>query len=78
MIIVLSDIIKEELVKKIKESKSYAYLIDEVTNISNVQNLLTFIRFYGMEKGMTVSKFVNACDILGEPKTTSPDALSIF
>ena len=58
MIIVLSDIIKEELVKKIKESKGYACLIDEVTDISNVQNLLTFIRFYGMEKGI---KCVKAC-----------------
>ena len=56
MIIALSDIIKEELVKKIKESKGYACLIDEVTDISNVQNVLTFIRFYYIEKGMTVSK----------------------
>ena len=36
MIIVLSDIIKAELVKKIKESKDYACLIDEVNDISNV------------------------------------------
>ena len=78
MIIELSDIIKKELVKKIKESKGYACLIDEVTDISNVQNLLTFIRFYGMEKGMTVSKFVNKCDIFREYQTTSADALSIF
>ena len=46
MIIVLSDIINEELVKKIKESKGYACLIDEATDILNVQNLLTFIIFY--------------------------------
>ena len=78
MIIVLSDIIKEELVKKIRKSKSYTCLIDEVTDISNVQNLLTFIRFYGMEKAMTVSKFVNTCGILRESETTSPDDLSIF
>ena len=59
MIIVLSDIIKEELVKNIKESRGYACLVDEVTDISNVQNLLTFIRFYDMEKRMTVSEFAN-------------------
>ena len=34
MTIVLSDIIKEELVKKIKESDGYARLIDEVTDMS--------------------------------------------
>ena len=39
--------------------------------------LLTFIRFYDMEKGMTVSKFVDTCDILGESEITSADALSI-
>ena len=53
-------------------------MFDEVTEISNVKNLLTFIRFYDMEKGMTVSKFVNICDISEESVTTSADALSIF
>ena len=77
MIIVLSDIIKEELVKKIKESRGYACLVDEVTDISNVQNLLTFRKFYDMEKGMTVSKFINTCCILGESEITSADALPI-
>ena len=49
-----------------------------MTDISNVQDLLTFIRFCNMEKGMTASKFVNTCDILGESETTSADAFSIF
>ena len=31
-----------------------------------------------MEKGMTVLKFVNTCDILGQSKTTSANALFIF
>ena len=53
-------------------------MIDEVTDISDVQNLLNFIRFYDMEKRMTVPRFVNTCDILGESETTSADALSIF
>ena len=53
-------------------------MIHEVTDISNVQNLLTFISFYDMEEGMTVSEFVNTCDILGQSETTSADALSIF
>ena len=34
-------------------------MIDEVTDISNVQNLLTFMRFYDMEEEMTVSEFVS-------------------
>lgn len=76
MIIILADI-KENLVSKIKESKGYACLFDEITDISNIQNLLTFIRFYDVEKGMTVTKFVNTCDVLGESETTS-NALSIF
>ena len=53
-------------------------MFDEVTEILNVKNLLTFIRFYDMEKGMTVSKFANICDISEESVTTSADALSIF
>ena len=53
-------------------------MIDEVTDISNVQNLLTFIRFYDMEEEMTVSEFVSTYYILGESETKSADAFLSF
>ena len=31
-----------------------------------------------MEKGITVSRFVNTCDILGESETMSADSLSFL
>ena len=65
----------EKIFQLKKSRKGYACLTDEVTDISNAQNLLTFIRFYDMEKGITVSRFVNTCDILRESETMSADSL---
>ena len=78
MVLLLGEIIKEKLVAKIKESHGYACLTDEVTDISNVENLLTFVRYYDVEKRTTATCFANTCDILSESDTTSADAKSIF
>ena len=78
MILVLAEIVKNKLVAKIKKSDGYACLIDEVTDISNIQNLLTFIRYFDFEKGTTSTCFGSTCDVLEESKTTSADAVSIF
>ena len=57
MVFVLAEIVKTKLVAKIKRSDAYAYLMDEVTDISNIQNLLTFIRYFDFEKGTASTSF---------------------
>ena len=56
----------------------YGILTDEVTDISNTQQLLTFINFYNADSGRTETKFIHKADLLEESEPTSPDALSIF
>ena len=41
MILVLANVVREIVVDKIKQSDGYACLTDEVTDISNICNLLT-------------------------------------
>ena len=41
MVIMLSDLLKEKLISNIKKAGMYALLTDEVTDISNMQQLLT-------------------------------------
>ena len=78
MIIMLSDLIKEDLVAKIKTSSAFSLLTDEVTDISNIQQLLTFLRYYGVEKGTTETCFANTSNLLAESATSAADSESIF
>ena len=46
MIVLIGDTIKEKIVESIKQSKSFAILTDEVTDISNIQQLVTFVQYF--------------------------------
>ena len=56
----------------------YALLTDEVTDISNIQQLLTFIKYYNRDKCETETKFVHTADLLAESENTAADSESIF
>ena len=76
MVLLDVQVIKEKLVNKIKVSRGFASLIDEVTDISKVQNLVLLIRYYEAEKSKTATDFAHKCDLLVESETVS--VLSIF
>lgn len=48
--LLLPQVIKEKLDDKIKGYQGFGILSDEVNDISNVQNLLTFVRYCDVEK----------------------------
>ena len=78
MLIILSSTIIEGLTKRINNSKCFGLLTDEVTDISNVQQLVTFIRFFDMEKGDTSTVFVDSSDLLEQSEEGSPNASAIL
>lgn len=78
MIVLLADIILEDLVQNIKKSVGFGILTDEVTDISNIQQLLTFVKYYNVEKGEASTCFVGSTDLLAESRETSANAQSIF
>ena len=51
MVILLSDLLKEKLISNIKNAGMYALLTDEVTDISNMQQLLTFVKYHDIDTG---------------------------
>ena len=48
MVIMLSDLLKEKLISNIKKAGMYALLTDKVTDISNMQQLLTFVKYHNI------------------------------
>ena len=65
------------MVLKIKNSKSYGLLKDEVTDISNICQLVTFIKFFDYETGNTSTVFVDSSDFLEKSEEASPNADAI-
>ena len=51
MMLVLAQTIQEDLVQKISQSGEFGLLTDEVTDISNMQQLITFIKYFRRSRG---------------------------
>ena len=51
----------------------YALLTDEVTDISNMQQLLTFVKYHNIDTGEPEAKFPHTADLLSESGETSAD-----
>ena len=78
MLIILSSTIVEGLTERIKNSKCFGLLTDEVTDISNVQQLVTFIKFFDMEKGDTSTVLWTSSDLLEQFEEGSLNANTIL
>lgn len=46
----LSEVIKSDLIKKTEKSEAFAVLTDEAMDISNILQVLTFIKYHDSEK----------------------------
>ena len=77
LLLIIGNQVKEDLVKKIKTSPFFGILTDEVTDISNIQHLVTFIKYYDAEKGAANTVFIDAPDILEFSETNSADSKTI-
>ena len=51
MLLLIARTIVEDILEKIKESEVYGFLTDEVTDISNVCQLVSFVEFFDIDKG---------------------------
>ena len=56
----------------------YTSVTDEFTDISNMQQLLTFVKYHNIDTREAETKFPHTGDLLSESEETSTDANSIF
>ena len=51
MVSKLRDLLKEKLINNIKKARMCSLLTDEVTDISNMQQLFTFVKYHNINTG---------------------------
>ena len=77
MLLLISQTIIQDLVEKIKESNVYGLLTDEVTDVSNICQLVSFIKYFDMNKGTADTVFIDCSDLLKYSPVASPNADAI-
>ena len=77
LLLSIANQIKEDLLTKIKAFPFFGILTDEVTDITNIQNLVTFIKYFDNETGEARTSFIDSSDILQFSKTNSADSETI-
>jgi hypothetical protein len=78
MLLLIGEIIREEVVEKINKSEAFGLLTDEVTDITNTAQLVTFAKYYDVEKGDAETGFIGLSDLLVDSEDTSANSKSIF
>ena len=56
----------------------YTLLTNKDTNIPNMQQLLTFVKYHNNNTREPETKFLHTADLLSESEETNADAKSIF
>ena len=69
--------IKIGLLDKVRKTLFFGILTEEVTDISNVQNLVIFIKYYDHEKGEAQTAYIDSTDLLSFSETNLTDPQTI-
>ena len=77
MLLLIAKTIIQDLVNNIKKSDFYALLTDEVTDISNICQLESFVMFFDVDKGKADTAFLDCSDLLEHSIDASPNADAI-
>ena len=77
MLLLIARTIGEDILEKIKESEVYGFLTDEITDISNVCQLVSFVKCFDIDKGQAETLFFDCSVLLSYLASSSPDADAI-
>ena len=74
MLLLIAQTIVSDLVVKIKQSDVFRLLTDKVTDIANICQLVSFVKYFDNERGKTDIIFIDFSVILNFSPNASPDA----
>ena len=77
MLLLIARTIIQDLVNNIKKSNFYALLTDGVTDISNICQLVSFVKFFDVDKGKADTAFLDCSDLLEHSIDAFPNADAI-
>lgn len=77
MFLLIGSVIKEQLTKNLSMANCFGVLSDEVCDISNTEQLVTFVKYVHPQTGKAHTTFLAANDLFEDSTTASADAKTI-
>ena len=71
MFLLLGHTVKAQMIRKVSEGSSYGLLTDEVCDISNKEQLVTFIKYVDRETSKANTSFLDVSNLLLESSTSA-------
>ena len=78
MIVLIGDTVKKKIEQSIRQLKGFAILTDEMTDISNIKQLVTFFQYFDSNIGDCITTFLKTIDVLEHSPDSLPNAKAIF
>lgn len=75
LVLLIGNQLSMDVAADIRNSPLFGILTDEVTDISNMSQLVTFVKYFDARSGEASTKFVGITDILAD--SSAPDAATI-
>ena len=77
LVLTLGDQLTEDIIQEIRKSNVHGLLTDEVTDLSNNLQLVTFIKYYDQNSGEAQTHFIDVSDVLEGSVDTAATAETI-
>ncbi|XP_048580041.1 zinc finger protein 862-like [Nematostella vectensis] len=77
MFLLIGSVLKEQLTTNLSLANCFGILSDKVCDVSNIEQLVTFVKYVDPNSGKAHTTFLAASDLLESSTTGSPDAKSI-
>ena len=76
MFLLIGSALKAQLVHDILKAKCFGLLADEVFDVSNKEQLVTFVKFVHPETGKANTAFLAASNLLGNSSSADDEAIT--
>ncbi|XP_068690462.1 E3 SUMO-protein ligase KIAA1586-like [Montipora foliosa] len=78
MFLILGETVREQVLQKVGEANFFSILCDEVCDISNKEQLISFVQYVDQDSGKADIKFLAIDDVLEEYDSANADAIKVM
>jgi hypothetical protein len=75
MFLILGETIREQVLQKVGKANFFSILCDEVCDVSNKEQLISFVQYVDQHSGMPDVKFLAIDDVLEEFTSANANAI---
>ena len=76
MTLIPGSVLKESVLCRVRKGRSFGLMIDEVTDIAVLEQLVLFVQFWNRESKATETKFLGVCNLLESSDSANAETIT--